>query len=672
MNYLEIHPVDQNDLSAKIKTVFGSSGYSGLSSITLINSGMGSGKSNIMADLPFALKGFHGITIVLEKNQHLQTQIRKSFNKSASVDKICLIDIDEANVEYKIREGRLRGSRPVVFLNNVGHKSGKHLKTVVLLIKLLKSFSSVDKLALIDENDNQLTSLTGGVNSKLDHPAGIMTTEYAGVLGQDDSLNIYDILREYSVKCIGLSGTMNNMICSKLPSLGYNAKDICIINVYPIKSLYENLQIIPMDVNNFSAIMPYLIDAEKMENKKILIAVPERKRIPEFKRNYSKNLGQPISSVTIDGTNEKERTTDKWKDEFKNAKYVFGINIITTGFDLSTWVEGQEFSLGILYRRLSDKISQPLSKNDEHVLHMDTAASLMQLLARLRKGGLFLIPSKLDGRSLYDRLVEVFNCIKNGLNEYDWLGGGAAIRQVERYHQGLQIALIQNIREGNRPIVDGILSDLKSLTEREFEIEMKANLDSRSSLDHVFWTGWIGCLWMTYLVEHEASLSAEAKQVKKAQIIANHRRGISIKGGGLRSERIENEMIIEEVKKRANNRCGHCGRTFYEGYIPQICHMRRNDDEGAATLENLFYGHSGCDATFDNDREILYDASNGVWLRGNAVNYNPDPRQLSEMSVENLIDRWNWEKEQQGKGHLSHLEFIEYLKNSGYIYKKYA
>jgi 5-methylcytosine-specific restriction endonuclease McrA len=461
------------------------------------------------------------------------------------------------------------------------------------------------------------------------------------------------------------------MICSKLASLGYPAKDICIINVYPIKSLYENLQIIPIDVNDFSAIAPHLLAAETMENKKNLIAVAERKCITEFKQKYSKHFGRPISSVTIDGTNEKERTTDKWKEEFKNAKYVFGINIITTGFDLSTWVEGQEFSLGIMSRKLSDKISQPLSKNNDHVLHMDTAASLMQLLARLRKGGIFLIPPKLNGRSLYDRLVEVFVCIKNGLNEYDWVGGNAAVTQIKRHHQGLIIALIQNIREGNRPIVDGILSDLKGLTDRDFESEMKANLESHSSFDHEFWTGWIGCLWTTYLVEHESFLSPEDKEAKKAEIIANHRRGTTITGGGERNERSISERVKEEVKNRSNNTCGHCGRKFYEGYIPQICHMKRHDKGGTATLDNLFLGHWGCDATFDSDREILYDERNGVWLRGNAVNYNPDKNQLTEMSLENILHRWNWEKEQLGLADLSDKDFREHLK-ANYIYKKYA
>jgi hypothetical protein len=668
---IELKPTSQDNLLEQVSEFFRGIAFAGLSLLTLFNSGMGSGKSNIMATLPTVLRGFTGILFVLEKNMHLKNQIMESFRKSIVNNKMYLIDQEGTGIDIKIRVALSKSLIPVIFLKNVAHKGGSLNKAAILLENIAKSFPQVDKLAFIDELDNQLTSLTGGINAKLDHPSGIME-EYVRVVSQNISLNTFDMLRKYRVKVFGFSGTLNNTVCSKLPSLGYKASDILIVNVYPIETLYNNLNIVPIDIRDFTSIAPYLQDAEHMVDKKILIAFPDTKSMTEFKRKYAMHFGRTISSVKITGDNEKERMSEEWKDEFKLAKYVFGVNIITTGFDLSTWVEGQEFSLGILYRKLSDKISQPLSKNDEHTLHMDTAASLMQLLARLRKGGTFLIPSQLDGRALFDRLVEVFDRIKNGVNEYSWVGGVAGVTQEERHHQCLVIALIQNLKTRNRPIVKGILSDLTSITGRDFEEEMKENLETPSSFDHVFWTRWTGCLWKNYLIDHEQFITSEEKQVKKVDNISRHRLGITTTSGGLRNERIVDERIKDEIIQRSDNICGHCGEKFEEEYSPQDCHIKRHDDKGQYAKDNIIRGHSSCDTMFDNDGLIVYNPSgNGVFLKRNAKINEPHRKQLEGISVANFNARWNWEKNRQGQPHLSDDEFIGFLKAKGYVYKAY-
>ena len=671
--YTEIIPTSQDDLLKKVEDMFKLCAFKDLSLLTLINSGMGSGKSNIMATLPVILPRFYGIVIVLEKNIHLRIQIMKAFRKSKMINKMVLIDNLDDKVINKIQQAISACIIPVVFLKHVAHIHGSLNPSAKILEKLVghPQLSTIKKLALIDELDSQLTSLCGGINAKLDHTVGIMG-EYTRVAAQENSLNTFDILRKYEVKAFGFSGTMNNLICSKLPSLGYKAETIQVVNVYPIVTLYENLKIIPTNVNDFATIVPYLEAAEKKDNEKVLVVVSKKILISEFKINYHTYLKRPISSVEITGENEGERITPEWNEAFKNAKYVFGVNLVTTGFDLSTWVEGKEFSLGILYRTLSDTISQPLSKNKEHTLHMDTAAPLMQLLARLRKGGIFLVPYKLDERPLYDRLAEVFDHIKNGVNEYNWIGGIPGVSQAERHHQSLVIALIQNLKSNNRPIVEGILNDLKNMTDRDFEHEMKTHLDTPSSFDHVFWTGWIGCLWKTYQVNHESFFSEEDKIAKKADIIENYRRRLITTSGGIRNERVIDERIKEEIIKRSENTCGHCGDKFDSTDVPQDCHIKRHDNKGEYAMNNIIRGHSGCDSQYDSEGLIIYEISGkGVFLRKRVMSYAPHRKQLEGISTDNFRARWNWEKNRQAQSDISDGEFIEYLKEKGYIFKEY-
>lgn len=665
MIYCEIYPNGQDDF--KSKTIDKLNPQT-ISLLTLINSGMGSGKSNLMAECILVLCKKGGIVVVLEKTKQLTQQIMTSMRNSTHNDTFNLIDGESRDLDNNVRNSR--GRIPVIFFSNVTHTSGKLNKTAKAFENILKKNNGA--IVLIDEIDSQLTGLSGGINAKLDHPSGIMN-EYKNIVEQTVSLNTFDILRKYDAKCICLSGTMNNMVCSKLPSMGYAKADITVINVYPIKHLYEKLQIYPTDVTNFTKIAEDLKNAETEQYKdcKILIAFPDEKSINEFILNYRNHFNKNISYVKITGDNTRERFTDSFKEKLKGAKYVFGINLITTGFDLSTLVENQQFILGILYRKLSDKISQPLSKNDEHELHMSSAASLMQIIARLRKGGIFLIPQNLDNKPLFERLIDVFNKIRDGRNEYDWVGGTPKATQEERHHQCLVIALIQNLKDDNRPIVSGILNDLKNICGRDFEEEMNTIKENPSAFDHEFWTRMIGCLWKTYLIDHDQSLSDETKIQRKAEIIYNHKNIVVITGGGMRKERSQDEHENEVVRERSDNTCAHCGYTFENTDIAQNCHIKRFDEGGTGCRKNLVRGHQGCDSQYDNDGLIIYK-KNGVWLGRRVASYSPHLRQLQGISEDNFKARWNWEKARQGKQDISDEEFEEHLRRNRYIFKIYG
>lgn len=691
--YSEEYPTSQDDLLEKTIKRFSGCSFHDLKPLTLFESGMGSGKSNIMTCIPNILREFNGILFVLEKDNSLKSQIITPFLESRYSSRMVLLEEDQGKIHtvlhmgafekrmmvrqggyshtYAIQNALNKGKLPVVFLKNIAHKSGRMNGSATILETILRLFPSVNKIAFVDEIDNQLTAITGGINAKVDHSQGIMK-DYNNVISQKESLNTFDILRNFNVKCIGFSGTMNNMICSKLPSLGYNKDDIEIINVFPIESLYKDLTIVPIDVSDFNAIAPYVEAAENMEKKKTLVVCPSEHSITDFKRKYSIQFGREIDSVKITGENTAERETVEWKSRLASANYVFGINKVITGFDLSTWVKEHQFSLGILYRKLSDKAGQPLSKNEEHDLYMDTAASLMQLLARLRKGGIFLVPLLIDNRPLYNRLVEVFEHIRDGVHEYDWVGGIAGSTQIERVHKSLVLSLVQNLKEDDRPVVSGILHDLKEMTGRDFKEEMIVSMSSPSSFDHPFWTEAIGYLWKIYLVEHDMSLGKGEKETKKQEIMWNYKNRIETIGGGLRKERTQNEEDIRQIIERSKNTCGHCGEIFEDIDSPQNCHIKRDDEGGTTTLDNIIRGHSDCDKGYDEHSNILYDINRkGVWLRKRVTHNNPHREQLDCISLENLKARWAWERDRQGKSHLDDEGFRKYLTERGYIYKEY-
>jgi 5-methylcytosine-specific restriction endonuclease McrA len=673
-NHISINAKDRDDLMAQLNSILVSLDYASLPLFVSHSSGMGSAKTRHAANVPTKLKDFRGLMTVVEKNQHLLTQIWKAFDKFVDKSKVSLI-LPSKNINAVISEIRkviISGKVPILFLTNVTHREGKLSANAQLLEGVFKAFNNVDKLTIIDEWPDYLTEITGGINAKLDHNTGIMI-DYNKSISQTVSLNIFDMLRKYNVKCIGLSGTAYGALCSKMPSTGYDKKDICIVNVYPIKSLYDKLKITSTNLSNFDNLTPKLEEFEKSNSdSKCLIAVQKIERIKEFAKAYEKKYGRKMKYVKITGDNKKERESPAFLKKLKEAKYVFGVKMIDTGLDLSTWVEGQQFRLGILYTLKSDAISWPLSKNKDHDFHMDTAASLMQLLARLRDGGEWLIPEEIDDRPLYNRLVQVYTILEKCLDEYDWVGGVAYETQRGRVHQLLVKALIQNLKRKNRPIVADILIHLKVMTGRTFEDEVLANIDTPLSFPHEFWSEAMACLWSTWDSENNKLLSEEEKHQIRNLAFEKFRRGEFKTGGGFRKERTYDEEQLDIIWGRGgiDKTCAHCG---YSG-AEQVSHIKTFASGGNLTnnSKNCVISHTSCDSMIDAKVPlIIYDIDGKhVWLKRHAKINKPDRKQLEAISQENFVSRWDKQRCDLGQSHLSDVEFRNYMKPE-YICREY-
>jgi hypothetical protein len=444
------------------------------------------------------------------------------------------------------------------------------------------------------------------------------------------SLNLFDVFRDCGVRVVGCSATLNNVICSKMTTTGYAPKDVQIWNVFPIESLYNKLVCNAMDTRNFSRIAPYLERAEK-EDGKILLIFTCQDGIDIFIKDYETYFGRsmpPLARITA-----KEELGDM-DASLVGAKYVAGINLIGTGFDLASHVRFARFAIGILFRKYSDKKSQPLGENPRHPLHVGLSGNLAQALGRLREGGLFLVPDEFEGISLLGLHQSVTNAIHNGYTEYGKLYI-PAVRQLERYHHAIMIALHQNLypeEEEDREVVQRILDDLTALTGRNFKEESRA-------LRKWFWARAIGTLWEIY---HE-----EKDKTVRARLYIRDRDKIRT-GKGYSEGREQDLRIREEVCERARGICCHCSRSDGPSDNWQICHVKAYARGGPYTLDNLGYGHKGCDdMAFDGNGDLIHDPHGGFWRNGR-ITFYPDPWQRSFISPAYIDDRWIQQKERFG------------------------
>ena len=507
---------------------------------------------------------------------------------------------------------------------------------------------------------------------------------YSATLKQPTSLNIFDICRRCGSKVFGFSGTFNNMIASKMHSIGYQLNEVSLLNFYPIKRLYQmlcktadgklfwadRLSLVPMTSQSFDEIKPWLTRSERedKEDKKNLIVFPTIKSIGEFKQEYEKAFGRSISAITITSEEDHDTNSEAFLSKLTSAKYILSIDMVSTGFDISTFINGVELYLGILFRNMDDKISQPLSKNKEHDLHMEAAARFLQLIARARMGGVFLVPSGLHTKSLYERMCEVSDIIHLGHNDCLWAGSTRST-QGERIHQGILQAIIQNLKENNRPVVQGSLDKLLTLSGRNLEEEYR-NSSSPSEFDSDFWISAIEDLWGIYLIEHEGILRTDEQKKNAIQNLEKslRQRTMIHSGGGVRDAREMEAEVREQVKARAGGICGHCGFELEEDEETQDGHVKRYDCGGTFTLNNILRVHRACDCSYDSS-DIIHDPAGGVWLHRRCQNHIPDMKQVAGISKENIIARWEWVKGQFGKEGVSDYELRTFLAEKKYSRK---
>jgi hypothetical protein len=683
MDYHAFRPTSRDEQFKELRNHFARLYFKNLYPLTFISAGMGSGKTRFIANLHHFIKSFRGMMFFVVKDGGLASQMVKSCQDwDEDKSKSTLIRV-EAHHDKKGKNGFdaltdmidkviFQGKIPALLFTKIAHGGSAFNPSGRIFEKLMKRYHSSDKVVQVDELDSMLTEITGGINSKVDHHADAVDS-HGKVVDQKESLNAFDICRKHGAKVFGLSGTLNNAISSKIPSTGHAVQEISLLSCAPIPALYKNLdgtdklKVIPTNTRDFLTIKPYLDMAEKSPQKILLIFAKEED-IKKFCATYHNIYKRSISYKKITSEEKCDTSSDEFIKTLADAKYVIGINKLSVGFDLSTFIKGEQFCLGIMFRGMDDKSSQPLSKNECHTLHMDSAASFLQILARPREGGIFLVPSDYDSRSLYDRLDDVFNIIHHGHNDCLWVGPPRAT-QSEREYQGILQATLQNLKENNRSVVEDVLSRLISLDGRNLEEERK-RASTPEEFDSNYWISAIEVVWGTFRIIRDGSMRTEEQKVeaKKALVDAHRKRTIITSGGGLRDAREMEAEVREQVKARAEGICGHCGFELEEDEETQDGHFKRHDCGGTFTLDNIMRVHKSCDCSYDSS-EIIHAPDGSVFLHRRCQNHRPDMKQVAGISKENILARWNWVKEQLGKKGVSDDEFTRFLTEKKYVRK---
>jgi hypothetical protein len=464
----KLSPLDRND-QVKMLSKFMKNDSRNLK---LVNAGTGSGKTRCMFHITDT--SMAKIVAICAPNTKVQEQLydaSSSFNFTKS--NILTYLFQDITPEI-IRDNIKKNIKTVVFVSNIGSINKKYTKNSKNFTDLISLFPNMC-VTIFDELDQQLTSLTGSAQPRTDindwNISEFRKFYEKNICG---SLNIFDVLRKHNIPAIGLSATLNNLICNKLALLGYYPKDISILNVHPIYELY-NQTVKHVDTSNFDELVPYLKEAEETDiNHKILLLFSCDNDIHKFKDDYQNDFSKEIDSIDI--TSKKKLSHDQLKKGISKSKYIIGIDMINTGFDVSTLVKDTKFALGIIFRDFNDKSSQPLSKNPKNKLSNETSASLLQAASRIRYEGLILMKTSHSGfNSLYEEHVKIFNIINEGYNEV-FRYGYKLHTQIERYVHTLFISIIQNINEGsnseNRRMIIQLIADIKNLTGRDIESDL--------------------------------------------------------------------------------------------------------------------------------------------------------------------------------------------------------
>ena len=631
--------------------------------LTLLNSGTGSGKSRMLraaADNWHATYRAAAVSYLIAPNAMIGEQLLTEFASWVEPFKVFRIaDYAKAStLEAKVREALDKGHKVLIYSTGVRHRDGELTLNTEKLVSVMEKLKSKRKrqLILIDELHVALTALVGGMNPVLNHKKKEME-HYGKVCAQKySSLNFFDTCRELDAHVLACSATMNNVICSKLATTGYNPTDMQTWNLFPIESLYSELRCKAVDVHDFNVIAPYLEAAERGDGKILLVfpAIDDKKIIVEgvkmdaeqasiqtFERDYLRHFGRPMPA-TVKVTC-RENLTDL-DDGLKDAKYVMGVNLLGTGFDISTHVSGASFSLGILCRAFSDKLSQPLSSITDHKLRVEMSAALAQALGRMRRGGLFLVPLTYEGITLYDLQCKVSDAIHAGHVEYQTYYMEEEL-QAGRFHHTLLNALIHHSQVPDfgmgrvRKTVLEVLYHLHELTGRRFEKEV---VSREQPFCMAFWKRAVGALWDIYLEEHCARPKGEKRNDDKITELLRRDRAKMRTGSGYDDGRDIDLLVKTEVKERSGGRCCHCGRSDMPEEEWQVCHFKRHAAGGPYVLDNLGWGHRACDAAFDG-RFLIYNMrtlGSGYWLHPNCASYRPSAWQRSFISEAYIDHRW--------------------------------
>ena len=553
-----------------------------------------------------------------------------------------------------------RTPKPVLFAVNPSHRVGLFTSSTALLRDVLLLLVDWEILANIDEGDKQNTALCGGLNACPESDAASMD-RYVAVCHQADSLNFYDVLRSVKARVVVWSATLNNLIGSKLMTLGYAAEQVRLINIEPIPDLYSTKPFRGFSRDDPETYWPAMQRVAESDGGVgvNLCVFPSHAALESFLRKH------PTAAATAVIITCKEDKADLKKEalapRLKACNFVCAVNMLNGAFDLDSYT-GKNFNAIFIFRNSDDSSSNPLSKAPDHELHCDISATMIQVAGRGRDDRVEIyVPHSYAGRNMLEIHRRIHAIIAEAADEC-FCYGPIGATQEDRIHHAMYVAILHQHRPtGDRPVIHDIFMRLKGLTGRDLRVELD------SACDHLFWRSAIQHLWQTIFVPSHG-LKEEEKLAMRDRMTARSARSYS-RGGGVSQSRADNPTVREAIHERARGRCCHCGNWFEAWEEVQICHVRRSDEGGAFSLDNCMSGHTACDGQYDGSR-LIHDSNGcGYWHHlAHTSRWRPECNQVRGISTENICSRWTWARGRlcPGVG-----DFRAWLRGNGYVYCAY-
>ena len=676
---------------------------------TFISGPPGIGKSRMMADLAAsAHTKHHAVVFIIAPNNGLADQLvtkeiapwlRENRYPVEIVDLKNYEDLDTISAD--IQKGHEEGRFMLISLSHLCHTKGKWSKATSFALSLIEILSRkrIAQYTIIDEIQLNLTSLTGGINSCINIHKEVMRS-YGKILFQSrtgNSLNMFEHFQKCGVKFAAFSGTLNDIVMSKRPSMGYMDDALLIVNIAPFPALYNSQDFIPIDTNKITATADIRKRIEESGGV-IMDIFSSREDIKRHDEMYTEHFGYaPPNSVTIVSDNNE---TQKLGSSTQNIR---GVNLITTGFNTASTV-GQNLSAVFLHRTFSNKGLYPLSNNPEHDLHCDFSGAFIQAAARGRGGSCQVyIPEMYgSGINLYTMTMCIHRILSDTVSRSPYDNILPQSTQADKIHQGIMVALRQSLRAIGKKqtrVVGSHLANLWKQTGRMFLEE-----SATPEFDNAYWTQQIGILWEVYykeicpdecakyeeqVTELEEKAKGEARKAADVRLAASNatvlaelrertestravataaaiqmrsephsntvKRAMAI---AKEAEELENNILstgkgyckgriidLQEkiaVISRAGGRCDICGSLAMPGRQMNIGHVRSHEYGGLFMRDNLVWDCPSCDAMFD-DGKFIIDIVSGIW-QDRTIRFVPNPHLRSFLSASNIENRWNQHK----------------------------
>ena len=672
---------------------------------TLVNAGMGSGKSRNMVGM-FAEESKNlGKLMICFTHAFSEETANHLEDEYAELPEVTVIRLNRGDTFLvtigKISKALKQGHSVVLLFHCNVHVDGRFTKTAELVINLLIACKHGARLLYqIDEVDAQLTTLTGGINGSTQRDLSTMKS-YAAVVRQRHSLNMFDILRSVDATCIGWTGTGVYMVCSKLASMGYAWHNILIVNVYPIEEIYPRRQAKTFTLEDSDDMVRKMESERLTSGGSILGVFSSQKAILACALVYKRLFG--VDMPYVDMTYKSRKTQTQLKHELNTKPYVFGIKRIATGFNLASYT-GKHFAAAFLCRKFADRGSQPISSNPDHPLASVYSACFKQASARGRDNECTLyVLDEYKGYSLYEELLKGARSMDDAVAEAVKYGPVGSTQQ-ERMHHTVYEAICVNIRDSqNRKTICKILDDV-SADGRRLEEEIKL-----PTCDHLYWRNRVAQVWLNdaatkYQLQVQLEEPEEGTHV--IGVSSSHHTSPSSSGGGSGassggsgtssgggagsssgggsgassgggsgggsgsgtssgsdsgaspsnpsqftsgSGQRDGRVLYEEeymlVKARACGNCAACSDTAAE---PQVAHVYEHAAGGSPTADNMVLMCRGCHGMYDEPALSIHPRMTGYWCKRKFCAF-PDRQQFAGVTMANLETRLRYDLCKHGK-----------------------